>query len=346
MTELELRIDPEFQKKIPPLTDEEFEQLRENILSDGEVYEPIIVWEVTIIDGHNRWRIVQDHPEIPYRIRKMEFIDKWAAFDWMYKKQLGRRNLSNEQRIDLIGRMYEDRKKGIGEHKGNQYTQMECGQNGHIPFDENKPRTAEKMAEELGIGARTIRRAEKFAHGIDAIREVSDEAASKILRGGSGVNRKTVLDFPKMEHDEKVKLTDAIVTGTLKDDAKEPKAKSKPKVQKSASKASEAESEAPEIDEEPKTVWDPVSHKRIDPLIERINADARDLTRVHEYTLDDMLEEMRAISEDHRSQLHRVLVIRSTLLNNAEAREAVFAFIAESVAALEELKQLVRPIVA
>ena len=43
------------------------------------------------------------------------------------------------------------------------------------------------------------------------------------------------------------------------------------------------------------------------------------------------------------SQLHRVLIIRSTLLNNAEARDAVFAFITESVAALEELRQLVQP---
>ena len=38
---IELKIDPEFRDKIPPLTDAEFEQLRENILADGEVYEPI-----------------------------------------------------------------------------------------------------------------------------------------------------------------------------------------------------------------------------------------------------------------------------------------------------------------
>lgn len=43
-----LRIDPEFRDKIPPLTDAEFEQLQENILNDGEVYEPIAVWNGTI----------------------------------------------------------------------------------------------------------------------------------------------------------------------------------------------------------------------------------------------------------------------------------------------------------
>ena len=52
-----LTIDPEFRDKIPPLTETEYAQLRENILADGEVYEPIVVWNGTIIDGHNRWKI-------------------------------------------------------------------------------------------------------------------------------------------------------------------------------------------------------------------------------------------------------------------------------------------------
>lgn len=38
---MELKIDPEFRDKIPPLTEDEFKQLEENILEDGEVYEPI-----------------------------------------------------------------------------------------------------------------------------------------------------------------------------------------------------------------------------------------------------------------------------------------------------------------
>ena len=57
-------IDPEFKSKIPPLTDAEYEQLKENILEAGEVYEPIVVWNGTIVDGHNRWKIIQENPEI------------------------------------------------------------------------------------------------------------------------------------------------------------------------------------------------------------------------------------------------------------------------------------------
>ncbi len=35
MDTLILKTDPEFQAQIPPLTEEEFDQLRENILEDG-----------------------------------------------------------------------------------------------------------------------------------------------------------------------------------------------------------------------------------------------------------------------------------------------------------------------
>lgn len=36
----ELKIDPEFAEKFPRLTDEEFAQLKTNILSEGRVIEP------------------------------------------------------------------------------------------------------------------------------------------------------------------------------------------------------------------------------------------------------------------------------------------------------------------
>ena len=50
-----LKVDPEFQGKIPPLTFEELNQLEANILRDGRIINPIIVWEGLIVDGHNRF---------------------------------------------------------------------------------------------------------------------------------------------------------------------------------------------------------------------------------------------------------------------------------------------------
>ena len=57
-----LKTDPEFQSKIPPLTFEELNQLEANILRDGRILNPIIVWEGLIVDGHNRYTIAKKHP--------------------------------------------------------------------------------------------------------------------------------------------------------------------------------------------------------------------------------------------------------------------------------------------
>ena len=51
---INLKIDPEFQSQIPPLTDDEFKQLEENILKEGKLLSPLIVWNNTLVDGHNR----------------------------------------------------------------------------------------------------------------------------------------------------------------------------------------------------------------------------------------------------------------------------------------------------
>ena len=44
---INLKIDPEFQSQIPPLTDDEFKQLEENILKEGKLISPLIVWNNT-----------------------------------------------------------------------------------------------------------------------------------------------------------------------------------------------------------------------------------------------------------------------------------------------------------
>ena len=55
----QIKIDAEFQGKIPPLTFEELNQLETNILREGRILNPIILWNGTIVDGHNRFTIPQ-----------------------------------------------------------------------------------------------------------------------------------------------------------------------------------------------------------------------------------------------------------------------------------------------
>ena len=100
----DLVIDSEFADIIPPLAQLEFDQLQKNILEDQEVYHPIVVWGNTILDGHKRYEILKQNPHIPFRTRKLEFVNKYEAMAWICKNQIGRRNLSDAQLTILMGR--------------------------------------------------------------------------------------------------------------------------------------------------------------------------------------------------------------------------------------------------
>ena len=62
----QLKIDPEFQSKIPPLQFEEEQQLEQNIIAEGRLLNPIITWNGYILDGHTRYRILKKHGFIKF----------------------------------------------------------------------------------------------------------------------------------------------------------------------------------------------------------------------------------------------------------------------------------------
>ena len=176
-----LKVDPEFQGKIPPLTFEELNQLEANILRDGRIINPIIVWEGLIVDGHNRFIIAKKHPEIPFTVHETEFANRYEAIIWICKNQLGRRNLTPEQKKYLIGKQYEAEKLMIPNKKGtNRYTNLVGGQNDHQLKNE---KTRERIARETNTTDSFVRRAEHFAKGVDVADEAVPGTRQKVLSG-------------------------------------------------------------------------------------------------------------------------------------------------------------------
>ena len=189
---MELRIDPEFAGRIPPLTDDEFKQLEENILSDGVVINPIIVWNGVIVDGHNRFRILENHPHIQYTIHEKSFNDRFSALAWICKNQLGRRNLTLAQKKYLIGKQYEAEKAthGANHFQGNQHSKGVSGQNVHSP-----QKTSERIARENGVNEKYVRRAEHYAKAVDIAEEVEPGIRSDILSGNVKATARDVKDI-------------------------------------------------------------------------------------------------------------------------------------------------------
>ena len=178
----EFIIDSEFQSQIPALTDEEFQQLEENILSEGEVLSPLIVWGNILVDGHNRYKILQQHPEIPYTTRSISCTceTREDVLAWICKHQLGRRNLTPEQKKFLIGKQYPSEKSTRGGNHGNQYTQVANCQIDNLPSVEN---TTERIAKENNVSPSFVIRAEQFMKTVELMEKYCPGIQEEILSG-------------------------------------------------------------------------------------------------------------------------------------------------------------------
>jgi hypothetical protein len=92
-------INQELQNLIPALSESERACLEANLIADG-CREPLVLWQGTLIDGHNRLEICT-RLNIPFETTQMEFEDINAVKLWMIKNQNGRRNLSDWWRFQL-----------------------------------------------------------------------------------------------------------------------------------------------------------------------------------------------------------------------------------------------------
>lgn len=312
---IELKIDPEFRDKIPPLTDEEFYLLERNILNDGEVYEPICIWNETIIDGHNRYKIVLEHPEIPFKVKEMDFADKWEAFDWMYKKQLGRRNLTDEQKTYLLGKLYEARKKSIGAPTENNNAEKQRMQNAFIESHGRTMRTYDVIAQEQNVNPSTVQRSEHFAQGLDRAEEVVPGFRQEILNGGVKTTKKDIAEIRNMESEEEVK--------NAVDSIRHPKEKQNPNLPVKPKSR---------LTEEEKKIAD-----RVNRIVEIQNDNNRDTS----ITIDDLAELVEEDGKDYVSSLRNMLVVRSTLLV-WENRQVIADVLENIITEINKVKELLK----
>ena len=202
----QLKIDPEFEKGIPPISLAEFVQLEENILTEGQILTPIAVWNGVIVDGHNRFKILQKYPHIPYTIKEMNFENRYEVIVWMCNQQLGRRNLRPEHFKYLIGRRYSAEKlmKRLRDEKG-QY--LPGGHDDHL---DDGLKTSERIAQEIGKSERYVRRAEDFADGLDIADEIMPGAKDKVLNGEVKVQHWDVESLRRFALDDRTEKVKSI----------------------------------------------------------------------------------------------------------------------------------------
>lgn len=189
-------IDLEFHALIPPLSPEEFTQLETNILKDG-CRDALVLWKgfSILVDGHNRFAICEKHG-LPYKTKELDFDTRESVCDWIDANQLGRRNLTPDQRKVLLGRRFNRRKGSPGGDRKSKY--RTC-----ILMD-----TATELSKEYGVSRGTVINAGKAAEFVEQLAKVAPAEAQAVRDGTKRINevRRTVR---RAEVQEAAKLPDA-----------------------------------------------------------------------------------------------------------------------------------------
>jgi len=148
-------------------------------LEEG-IRDPLVVWrkdgQLILVDGHHRYELAKKHG-LSFQIIEREFRDLDEVLIWVDRNQLGRRNLTDEQRAFIMHRLYGSVK--LAPHRP---TEEEKKGDNLSPFSGHHA-TAEAIAHMIGVSYRTVLRAHRFGKVVEALQEVSPQAAERVLRG-------------------------------------------------------------------------------------------------------------------------------------------------------------------
>lgn len=209
----EIKIDPEFESFLPALSEQEFKELEQNLVRDG-VREPLVTWCGLLIDGHNRWKVIQKH-SLLYETRENHGLNSRAEVKkWQYDNQNGKRNLTIERRVAMAVKLepvYAElaRERQLVNLKQFKNKEKENDQDfelqGAVPPQVVERQVSGKRAGEAlvqaaksaGVGAETVRRYKEI---LEAAPEMEQDIQSGTIKIGNAYHQ-----LKKKKHRENLK---------------------------------------------------------------------------------------------------------------------------------------------
>jgi ParB-like chromosome segregation protein Spo0J len=187
---MELIILPEIQQRLLPLRDEELRELERSVLEEG-IRDPLVVWrkdgQLVLVDGHHRYELAKKYG-LSFQVVEREFRDLDEVLIWVDRNQLGRRNLTDEQRAFIMHRLYGSVK--LAPHRPSKEENAL-----KLSAFSGRDATAKKIAQMTGVSAATVKRAHQFGKVVEALQEISQQAAERVLRGEV---RDALTELPKV----------------------------------------------------------------------------------------------------------------------------------------------------
>lgn len=190
-----MKINNELRDLIPPLNNEEFLNLENSIKEDG-CRDSIVVWNDTIIDGHNRYNICSKH-NIPFNTinKQFETIDDVKL--WMIDNQKGRRNLTDGWKFEL-----EVKRKAILLKKGKEnIIEAQKERHGSISLSivdkDRNHNTQKELAKGLGWSTGKVATA-------DVVWNKAKEEVKEQIKSGEKTFNEVYSEIKKEERAEKI----------------------------------------------------------------------------------------------------------------------------------------------
>jgi len=180
-----IEINKELKDLIYPLTSEEYQLLEKSIIDEG-CRDAIILWNKTIIDGHNRYEICTKN-NISFKTTQKDFENILFAKEWILINQFSRRNLNDFKRSSMVLKL-KDIEKEI--RKLNQKRQT----GPPLPADHKKVVIDRKSGQPKLIGKDT----------------------RDVLADLAGVSHNTIDNVEKIEKSGDQEIIDGVESGHLK----------------------------------------------------------------------------------------------------------------------------------
>jgi ParB-like chromosome segregation protein Spo0J len=183
---MSLRLNPIYDKLLPPMTEEEFAELKISIETEGQHYPIIVNEDLEVLDGHHRFRAcIELGIEPDFEVRK--FDDKLLEKKFVIEANLRRRHLNNFQLVELAIPLIEI-EKALAKHR-----QSKGGKNGRdlqsgvVPNDAQSDnpffgvKATEVVAKKAGLSTTTFERGKKI------IEKASEDDKQKLREGKKSI---------------------------------------------------------------------------------------------------------------------------------------------------------------
>ena len=188
----QLVILPDIQDLIPSLTPEEHNGLEKSIKNEG-CRDPLVVWNNTLLDGHNRYEICNKH-SIEYKTVELSFSTMTEAQIWIIDNAINKRNLNAYQKTTL-----QSKKQGILESIAKE-KQREAGgdRKSEIYKEQTKESVVQKSAQAIkkkiapktrDIIAKAAGVSHDTVHKVTVInKKATPEIKEKLITGDVSIN--------------------------------------------------------------------------------------------------------------------------------------------------------------